>query len=262
MITSAYFSNKSLSFLLNPTLSSSEETKASRLFTQTCPHLAQPQDVATTLHPLLLDPIEMMMGAMWAFFGAIGAVCSIDSVNKLYQNCRVEQANTDRFRNIAIAFNRAMVDLVELGGTCAYTVHWLSEVKLISVTVGASFLRGVGGGCTLVANTLRSGAALYDIYCVKEAILAERRPAEREKHKQRLCLALMKLIGYVSMAAWAALGLSAAVLGATLSPLLISATLTTLLGVSCVFSGAALFYQWKLEGWPEWFPYPQAQRRG
>jgi hypothetical protein len=210
------------------------------------------QKAASSLHPLLANPGEIIVGGMWSFCLVLYATISVDSLYKLYHACTVEHLPSEQFEKIGSAVKEAFVNLIGLAGTGAYTVYWAYEAKLISLGQYAPLFKGFGIGGSLIIGSIESGAAGYNIYKEKEAILAERSPAEREKHKQRLCLALMKLIGNVSMVAWAALGITTIAFGIAFSPILT----TTILGIACLFSTAAYFYQWRLDNWPEWCPYP------
>ncbi len=206
----------------------------------------------SALHPLISNPGEILVGGMWSFFLAIGVASSIDSLRDLYENLTAESTASERFEKIGIAVKRAFVDVIGLAGTCAYTGHWAHEAQLISLPAYAPILRGLGLGSSLIINTIECGSSIYHIHREKEAILTESSAMEREKHKQRLCLYLMKLIGATTMVAWTALGIAALSWGLAMSPILMSA----LLGASCISSFAAFFYEWKLENRPELFPIP------
>lgn len=196
----------------------------------------------STLHPLLSNPREIAIGGVWIFFLFVGSVSSVESLRELYHTFTIESSTSNRFEKIGAVVKKVFVDLVDLGGTCAYTIHWTHEAQLFSLGAYAPFVKGLGLGSSWIVNSIESGVSLYHIYREREAMLAERSIEGQEKHKQRCYFSLMKLIASTTMVAWTTLGICSMTLGMVFSPVF----MTLLLGVSCLFSLAAYFYAWEL----------------
>jgi hypothetical protein len=201
-----------------------------------------------------LDKLENFIeGGLLAGFWGLCAVFSGMSLYNLYKELRVEHPAAEKFEKIGKAVKTAFVDLISLGGATTYNIHWAHEVKILSLGQYVSLFKALGYGAALVIYTIEGGWSLYNLYTEKEKILKETSPAQQEKHKQRLCLALIKLIGNVSMVAWASLGIVSIALSLAVSPFLMSALLIP----SCIFSFAAFFYQRHIENAPELCPLPK-----
>jgi hypothetical protein len=207
-------------------------------------------------HPLWKDPIQIFMGGMWSFCCAFYALLSVQSLADLYDAIRVENSSSKKWEKIGLAIKKVFSDGVGLGGSVAYVIHWAHEVKWIALGSKALIVQGLGMGSSVISSAIESGTAIYQIHTEKNAILSARNPEEQEKHKQYLCLSLMKLISNVSMVAWTVFGIATLAAGVAFSPFLTG----TLFGVSTVFSTCAFFYEWKLENWKEWLPYPVLNR--
>lgn len=203
-------------------------------------------------HPLS-DPGNAIEGGVWTGFWGLCALFSAGSLYKLYSVLSVEHPEAEKFTKITSAVKTAFVDLISLGGATAYNIHWAHKVKIISLGQYAPLIKGLGYGASLVINTVEGSWSIYSIYKEKEAILNETESAEKEKHRQRLCLSLMKLISNVSMVAWAILGIAMVATSLTVSPILMPAFLV----VGSVFSFASFFYQRHIENAPELCPLPK-----
>jgi hypothetical protein len=203
-------------------------------------------------HPLG-DPGNLVEGGIWAGFWGLCALFSGISLYELYQELTIEHPASEKFAKISKAAKTAFVDLISLGGATAYNIHWAHEVKMISLGQYAPLIKSLGYGSSLIINIVEGGWSIYNIAIEKEAILKETLPEQQEKHKQRLCLSLMKLIGNISMIVWTALGVAAIVTSLTVSPMLMS----ILLIIGCVLPVAVFFYQRHLENAPELCPLPQ-----
>ncbi len=201
------------------------------------------------LHPLS-DPGNLVEGGVWASFWGLCALFSGTSLYGLYQELTIEHPVSEKFAKIGKAVKTAFIDLVSLGGATAYNVHWAHDVKIISLGQYAPLMKGLGYGSSLIINIIEGGWSIYNILSEKEAILNETSPEQQEKHKQRLCLSLMKLIGNVSMIAWAALNIATIAASVAVSSMLMSA----LLIAACVFHISVFFYQRHIEKAPELCP--------
>lgn len=191
----------------------------------------------------LRDPGNIIEGGIWAGFWGLCAFFSGSSLCKLYQELTIEQPASEKFSKIGKAVKTAFIDLISLGGATAFNVHWAHEVKMISLGQYAPFVKSLGYGSSLIINIVEGGWSIYNILMEKEAILKETSPEQQEKHKQRLCLSLIKLIGNISMIAWSALGIGTLATGLAVSPMLMSG----LLIIGCVLPVAAFFYQRHIE---------------
>jgi hypothetical protein len=169
----------------------------------------------------LLDrPEKIGEGVLWGAFWAMGAYFVADSIYKLYNVCVVENGAQYQFKKIGFAVKTAFVKLLSLGSSTAYVCY----------------------GCSIVAYTIEAVADVHTIFSKRDAILKETSFLEREKHKQWLNHAFVKLISDVSIVAWAALGL-ATLAGIATSPLLMGA----LLVIGCATGGIATFYKIHIE---------------
>ncbi len=204
------------------------------------------------LHPLS-DSGNLVEGGIWAGFWGLCALFSGISLYELYRELTIEHPASEKFAKIGKAVKTAFVDLISLGGATAYNIHWAHDVKMISLGQYAPLVKGLGYGSSLIINIVEGGWSIYNITIEKEAILKETSPEQQEKHKQRLCLSLMKLIGNISMVAWTALGIATLATGLAISPILMSA----LLIVGCVLPVVAFFYQRHIENAPELCPLPK-----
>ncbi|MBS0603760.1 MAG: hypothetical protein JSS60_01845 [Verrucomicrobia bacterium] len=184
-------------------------------------------------------PHEIVEGSIWAGFWALSAWFVADSLSSLYTALTVEHPAAEKFTKIGSAVKTALIDLLSLGSSTAYMARWADGAQVISLGQYLPLVKNLCFGTSLVINGIESGAEIYNIWNEKEAILRETAPAEQEKHKQWLCHALIKLIGNVSMVAWAALGIATVVAGVAVSPILLS----VLLGTGLVFGITALFYK-------------------
>jgi hypothetical protein len=190
---------------------------------------------------------NIIEGGIWAGFWGICAVFSGISLHELYKAFTVELPTDEKFVKIVTAVNRAFLDLVSLGGSTAYNLHWAHEAKILSLGQYAPLFKCLGYGASLVYNTVEAGSSFYNLIFERDQILNASHPHEKERHQNRLSLALMKLIGNVSLVAWAALGIATAATGFVVS----SPVTISLLILGCVFSIGALFYQMHIETVPE-----------
>lgn len=201
------------------------------------------------LSHLLSNPVNLVMGGMWSLFLGVGASLSFDSLRELRRTITVESSTSEYFLKIGLAVKGAFKEVISFAGTCAYTVHWADEIKLISLGSKATLFRCLGYASSLTTSTLEGATAIYNIYLSEQAISTAQTPLEEEKHKQYLNLHFMKLIASVTMIFWASLGIDALAAGAALGlfPM-------TCLAVSCVFFFTALSYEKELKN--RWFPAP------
>jgi hypothetical protein len=201
----------------------------------------------------LLEPGNLIEGGICAGFWGLCALFSGMSLKKLYHELTIEHPASEKFVKIGKAVKIAFVDLISLGGATAYNIYRAHEVKMISVGQYAPLVKCLGYGSSLIINIVEGGWSIYNIAIEKEAILRETSPEQREKHRQRLCLSLIKLIGNISMIAWTTLGIAAIAISLPVSPILMSAFLV----IGCVFSVVAFFYQRHIEQAPELCPLPK-----
>lgn len=233
--------------------SSPVQTTTSSLFAQVKKATVEMQGTALSSQSAWwTDPVEIVTGGIWSGLLVFSTYYAIDSLYELHTTLQIEHPAAARFEKIVFVVKKAFVDVISFCGTTAYTIYWAHQVKILSLGKYAPLLRGLELSTTVIVNGVEAGAEIYHIYIEKEAILAERSPVEEEKHKQRLCLALLKLVGRVSMLAWATLSVAAVASGIALSPIL----LTSLLGVSGIFTASAYFYEMKVNDRYSWFPKP------
>ncbi len=218
----------------------SKESNITRLFEQ----IQNPRG-ASSESPLVSTSINILSGGFWSFFLALYSICTVIDSHKLYTNCKVTPLPSDRLEKIGSVVKNIFVDLIGLGGTVAYTVHWAHEARFLSLGKHVTLLQSLGLGSTLITSVIDTGTSFYHIHKEKAAIANGHTPAERKEHKQRLCLNLMKLIGSVTMVAWTALGITTLTLSITFAPLFTG----VLLAISGIFSTAAFLYQCKLDKW-------------
>lgn len=195
---------------------------------------------------VLLQPLNLIEGGVWTGFWGVSVLFSGMSLYELYHSFIVEHPAAEKFAKIGLAVKAAFVDLVSLVGATAYNLNWAHNVKFFSLGSYALLIKGLGYGASLITNTIEGGWSAYNVYAEKEAILKETSPLEKEKHKQRLCLSLIKVIGNISMVAWTSLGMIAITTNFILNPIVMG----TLLVTSCVFSFTAYFYQRQIENSP------------
>jgi hypothetical protein len=201
----------------------------------------------------LYDPGNFVEGGIWAGFWGLCALFSGISLYELYHALTIEHSASEKFAKIGKVVKTAFVDLVSLGGTTAYNIHWAHEVKILSLGQYAPLIKSFGLGASLIVNIIEGGSSTYNIYAEQEAISKETLPEQREKHKQRLYLSFMKLIGNISIIAWAMLGIAAIAGDLAVSSIVMS----TLLMTGCIFPIAAFFYQRHIENAPELCPFPK-----
>jgi hypothetical protein len=194
------------------------------------------------LHPLR-DPFNLLEGAIWVGFLGLSLVFSGSSLKELYNELTVESASTEKNAKVRKAVKSAFVDLVSLGGSTIHTLRFASEAKVISLGKYAPVMKVLGFGASLVINLVEGGWDLYNIALENGAMSKARTLAQKEQHKQKLCISLLKLIGNVCMVAWSALGIAAAVAALAVSP----ALMTILLVAGCVCPITAFFYQQHIE---------------
>jgi hypothetical protein len=191
----------------------------------------------------LLDrPEKIGEGVLWGAFWAMGAYFVADSIYKLYNVCVVENGAQYQFKKIGFAVKTAFVKLLSLGSSTAYVARWADTVEVISLGQYLPLVKNLCYGCSIVAYTIEAVADVHTIFSKRDAILKETSFLEREKHKQWLNHAFVKLISDVSIVAWAALGL-ATLAGIATSPLLMGA----LLVIGCATGGIATFYKIHIE---------------
>jgi hypothetical protein len=200
----------------------------------------------------LQNPGNIAEGGMWAGFWGMCIAFSGMSLYQLYKELTIEHPASEKFTKIGKAVKTAFVDLISVGGATAYNIHWAHTVKMISLGQYAPLIKSLGYGSSLIINIVESGWSIYNIAIEKEAILKETSPEQQEKHKQRLFLSLMKLIGNISMIAWTTLGIVTITAGLVVSPILTSPLLLT----GCVMSTVAFFYQRHIENAPDPCPLP------
>lgn len=233
--------------------SSPVQTAASGLFAQVKKTNVEMQGAALSSQSVWwTDPIEIVTGGFWSGFLVFSTYYAIDSLYDLHRTLHIEHPAAERFKKIGFVVKKAFVDVTSFAGTVAYTIYWAHQVKILSLGKYAPLLRGLELSASVLINGIEVATEIYHIHTEKEAILAEHSPVEEEKHKQRLCLALMTLIGRVSMLAWATLSVTAVASGVAFSPIL----LTSVLAISGIFSVSAYFYQMKVNNRYEWFPKP------
>jgi hypothetical protein len=234
MINCASSQNQSsaLYFSYRPPTSQSKEV--GEIFARTI----EPLRVASPFYRLLTDPVQLVLGGMWGTFIAIGAYSLVQKIQELKVEIAHDRSVVENYEKINQLAKKILVDLLGFVGSCSYTIHWAHQAQLLSLGQYAPIFRGLGLGSSLIINGVDSGAAIYQIYLEKEAIQAEPNAIEQEKHKQQLCLALMRLISNVSMVAWTALSAATIITGICLSPIL----MTAIIGISGIFSVAAYFY--------------------
>jgi hypothetical protein len=201
----------------------------------------------------LREPWIFLEGGFWAGFWGLSALFSGMSLYKLYENLTLEHPAAEKFSKIGLAVKTAFVDLISLGGTTAYNIRWAHDVKILPLGQYAPLVKGLSYGSSLIVNILEFGWSMYNIHTEKEAILKEASPVEKEKQKQRLCLALIKVVGNISMIVWSTLGIGTIAAGLTLGPMLLS----VFLAAGFAFSLVAYFYQRHIENASELCPIPK-----
>jgi hypothetical protein len=187
----------------------------------------------------LLEPGNAVTGGFWTALWGFSASFLGSSLSELYKTLTSEHPAAEKFARVGSAVKAAFVDLISLGGATAYIAHWAHEVKILSLGQYATLINRLCYGASLITNTVECGWSIYNIHTEKEAILKEASPIEKEKHKQRLCLSLIKVIANINMIAWAILKIATIAVGLATSPIL----LTVLLVIGGTFSVAACFYQ-------------------
>jgi hypothetical protein len=210
---------------------------------------AVPQNVGNLQQKQMIDFLPLrrsenfIEAGFWAGFWGLNAIFSGMSLHKLYHVLTIEHPVGEKFAKIGAAVKTAFVDLISLAGATAYNIYWAHKVKILSLGRYAPLVKGLSYGTSLVINILECGWSVYNIHTEKTAILEEGLPAEKEKHRQRICLSLMKVIGNISMIVWTMLGIGALTAGLAVSPILLSTFLVT--GFVC--SLTAFFYQRYIE---------------
>jgi hypothetical protein len=194
----------------------------------------------------ILESWNFIEGGIWAGFWGLSSLFSGLSFYELYNVLTMEHPADKKFAKIGSAVKTALVDFISLGGATAYNVHWAHQVKILSLGLYAPLIKGLGCGASLIVNMVECGWSMYHVYTEKEGVLKCASAAEKERHRQRLCLSLIKVVGYISMIAWAALGIAIVASGSAVSPIL----MTTLLMVSGLFTFTAYFYQRHIEKVP------------
>lgn len=214
---------------------------ADRIYTNVKKGEALTTRIREKLPSALATPCNVLFGGFWSFFIAVYSVSALVHAHKLYTTCKVTIEPKERFTKIGAAVKDVFVDLIGLGGTAAYTLDWAVEANLISLRKNLVQFRMLGFGASLITSVIESGASLYHIHREKQMIAHGQGPLEQEEHKERLFLECVKLAGHVTMVAYAALGLSALILGLAFNPLFTGG----ILGLSCLLTTAAFAYdQW------------------
>jgi hypothetical protein len=198
------------------------------------------------LRVFLKQSSALIEGSFYGAFLGLSAYSAANSVSKLYRTWTAEHPAQERFKKIGCAAKTAFVDMVSVASWTAYLAHWADRAKVISLGRYLPIVKNLCFATSVVTNGVEVAAGIYNIWTEKEAIVQEKSPEKREKHKQWLCHALMKLIGNVSMVAWASLGI-AILAGLAVSPILLSA----LFNVGFVVGGGAFLYKMQLDKSPK-----------
>ena len=166
----------------------------------------------------LFEPGNVIEGFRWGSFWGLSALLSTTSLYDLYKVIVIENPVDDRFFKIGLAVKTAFSNLTSFFGSTAYNLRWAHDAKILSLGTYAPFVKSLSYGASVIVNLVEGGWSVYNIHREKEAILAESTEAQKEKHKQRLMLSLLKVIENTSMVAWAALGIAGIAAGVTITP--------------------------------------------
>lgn len=149
----------------------------------------------------------------------------------------------EKYAKVIAAAKTALVNLFSLGGSIGSLAVWAHESRVFSLGRSVPFVRVCGYGASLAINLLEGAHSIYRIYTEHSAMRKELSLTQRDKHKQRIGLELMRLVKSVSMVAWVVLSAVSFVAGLAVSSILT----TSLLALGMIFSVAAYAYQRHIE---------------
>lgn len=247
MATSIHLSSSSPLLGSLPMLISNMQNAVSRIFEKTKevfsistrPDLPAKQWI--NLGVLADRPGEVAEGAFWAGLWGLSFYFAADSFQELYRVYAFEDASEQKFEKIGSAVKTAFVDVLSLGSSTSYAAKWADSAEIVSLGAYLPIVKNLCYGFSLVGNGIEAGADLYNIWVESRAVQNEYAQDIKEEHQQRLIHSLIKLIGNVSMVAWASLGIAA------LGGMVVSSFLSTLLlTVGCVAGVGAFYYKMHL----------------
>jgi hypothetical protein len=227
------------------------QTAVHNIFSQAKIELERIKD-SLDLKPLE-QPGNLIEGIWWTGFWGVCAAFTVTDLQGLRESVTVELPSHEKFVKIGIAVKKVFLDIVSLAGATLYNVFWAHELKIISLGQLAPLFKALGYGSSLIYNIIDGGWSVYQLCQEKEEMRKATNPYEKDYHQQRFSLALMKVIGNVTMAAWTALGIATFATGFAVS----SAIMTTMLLTGCVLSIAAFTYQIHLDKTRAPRPAPQ-----
>lgn len=192
---------------------------------------------------LFNNPWAIAEGTLWAGFAGLSASIFVTSLSNLQRTLTLDHSVQENLQKIGSAVLKAFTDLMSLTSSIAYLARWADEAKVIGLGRYLPLVKNLCIGTSLVINLVETGADLQSVWVEKEAIQKPGSLQEKEKHRQLLCHALIKLVGNVNMIAWAVLGIASLAGGLVVSPVWMTMTL----GAGCLFGITAFFYKMHLD---------------
>ncbi len=199
-----------------------------------------PPSFSLNIQALMDAPWNAVEGVVWGGFLVMSGFFAANSFTKLFHRSCDPAATVQK---VVRAVKSAFVDFVSIISSGAYVARWANEAKIIALGGYQGFMNHLCFGTTAIVNGVE---AVFEVSRVRNrihSIQSGGAPREVELQKQWLCHHLIKLAGHVSMVAWAALGVGAAVTGVALSPLITG----SLLLAACGLGLMAYFYQMGLQ---------------
>ncbi len=216
---------------LQPTLPSS-----SPLFASDLPQTGHLQDKEVAPIPNHLLG-HWGWGVMWAGFFGLSLWDFISAKNQWDQAGAV--ASPDVEQKVGAAQKKLILKGVSLAGTTAHTADWAHSAGFFPLGEAAKWIKGIAYGATAIMATASAVEAVQQFEAFGEKFQKATTDEERSRAWHRQAVAVVNLIGAVTMIAWAILGIGCMIAGAVLLPAITGA----LMGISLVFTLGGIFYK-------------------
>lgn len=187
------------------------------------------------------DPGQLLEGGIWGAWWATSVYFLSRSLKELY-SVVVEEAGNVRFEKITLAVKSAFVDLISLASSTLYTLCWAESAKIVALGQYLPFIRCLNYGASLFTNIIETGFDMVQFYGEAKGLLNAQDHWLSSQHSKRVYHLSIKLVGSVSMVAWALLGicsLSGVIFHSALMPLLLT--------VGCVLGLGSIYYKMQIE---------------
>jgi hypothetical protein len=193
-------------------------------------------------HALLQAPGEFVEGAVWTGWWGLSAYFAGDALWNLHHTVTQEASSDQKWAKTVLAVKTVFVDLLSLGSASTYLLRWANSAKVIALGAYSTLVNKL---CFGTAAVMYGTEACWDVYQISletDAISKAGTEAEKEPHRQRLGLALLKLSSDVTMIAWAVLSV-ASIAGIAVS----SVAIGVFLFVGTILGVAAMGYKYHLD---------------